>query len=91
MLMAFILAAAPATASAQSPRPLDPPAVVIARADTNRDGASSIEEWGAIGNHVAGFPLIDTDKDGKVTVEELTAFRARNSSATAPASGAALK
>src|SRR5262249_29278870 len=39
-------------------------------------GAASRAEWVAYGNHDAGFTAIDTDKDGRVTVAELRAFRA---------------
>lgn len=36
----------------------------------------SEEEWVAYGNHGgAGFAPIDADHDGKITVEELTAYR----------------
>lgn len=52
------------------------PALTIRMADTNRDGAVSESEWVAYGNHGgAGFAPIDANHDGKITVEELTAFR----------------
>ena len=79
----FVLAAGPALAQAPAPPPKEPPPQVdpvttIVRIDTNHDGAASREEWVAYGNHDAGFTAIDTDHDGRVTVAELRAFRAKN-------------
>ncbi len=59
------------------------------RIDVNHDGAASREEWVAYGNHDAGFTAIDTNKDGRVTVAELRAFRAAQ--AKTDADRAALK
>jgi hypothetical protein len=53
------------------------PAATIRMADTNRDGGVSEAEWVAYGGHGgAGFTPIDANHDGKITVEELTAYRA---------------
>ena len=79
----FVLAAGPVLAQpaaepAKSPPPQVDPVTTIVRIDTNHDGAASREEWVAYGNHDAGFTAIDTDHDGRVTVAELRAFRAKN-------------
>ncbi len=85
----FALAAGPALAQAPAaPAQLDPVTTIV-RIDTNHDGAASREEWVAYGFHDAGFTAIDTDKDGRVTVAELRAFRAAQ--ATTDAERAALK
>ncbi len=93
----FMMAAGPALAQAppppaaseKAPPPQVDPVTTIVRIDTNHDGAASREEWVAYGNHDAGFTAIDTDKDGRVTVAELRAFRAAN--AKTDAERAALK
>ncbi len=90
----FVIAAAPALAQPAAAPPKEPPPQVdpvttIVRIDTNHDGAASREEWVAYGNHDAGFTAIDTDKDGRVTVAELRAFRAAH--AKTDADRAALK
>ncbi len=78
----FVLAVGPALAQAPAAPPKEPPPQVdpvttIVRIDTNHDGAASREEWVAYGNHDAGFTAIDTDHDGRLTVAELRAFRAK--------------
>ena len=87
----FALGAVPA--QAQAPDAAPPPQLdavtTIVRIDTNHDGAASREEWVAYGFHDAGFTAIDTDHDGRVTVAELRAFRAKN--AKTEAEQAALK
>ena len=90
----FVLAAGPTLAQAPAALPKEPPPQVdpvttIVRIDTNHDGAASRQEWVAYGNHDAGFTAIDTDKDGRVTVAELRAFRAKQ--AKTPEQIAALK
>ena len=71
------LSAAPALAQTPAPPQLDAVTTIV-RIDTNHDGAASREEWVAYGFHDAGFTAIDTDHDGRVTVAELRAFRAKN-------------
>ena len=86
-----VLAAGSALAQAPAapPAPQLDPVTTIVRIDTNHDGAASREEWVAYGFHDAGFTAIDTDKDGRVTVAELRAFRAAQ--AKTDAERAALK
>ena len=65
---------------AQSPTAMAQDASAKARemfikADTNQDGALSLEEWKAAGRRDRGFAMIDADKDGKITLDEMkTAF-----------------
>lgn len=81
------LAQAPATPPKEPPPQVDPPTTIL-RIDTNQDGAASREEWVAYGNHDSGFTAIDTNKDGRVTVAELTVFRNRPKPAAAGAASA---
>lgn len=50
---------------------------IFAKADTNQDGALSLEEWKAAGRRERGFSMIDADRDGKLTPEELRAAAAK--------------
>lgn len=81
----FVLAAGPVLAQ---PAELDPVTTVV-RMDANHDGWVSREEWLASGADDASFTAIDADKDGRVTVAELRAYRAAN--AKTDAERAALK
>jgi len=64
-------------AALKAENPKVDPALTILMADTNRDGAVSEAEWVAYGNHGgAGFTAVDANHDGKITVEELTVYRA---------------
>lgn len=49
------------------------PATVIQMCDTNNDNALTQKEWDACGAPTAYPAAADTNKDGKVTVAELTA------------------
>jgi hypothetical protein len=65
-----------AQAALKAENPKFDPAVTIAMADTNRDGAVSEAEWVAYGGHGGGgFAPMDADHDGKIMVQELTAYR----------------
>jgi len=60
-------------ARAQMPAPAD----IVKAWDKNGDGVVSKDEWVAAGRPAERFDLVDTNKDGKITVEELTAAMAR--------------
>lgn len=78
-LRAFLLAYATTDAERAALKAENPkfdPAITILMADTNRDGGVSEEEWVAYGGHGGGgFAPMDANHDGKITVEELTAYR----------------
>ena len=65
--------AATPTASA----PDDPVQAMFDKADANRDGVLTLEEWKAAGRRERGFSMIDADRDGKLTPEELRAAAAK--------------
>jgi len=63
-------------AALKAENPKFDPDITVRMADTNRDGAVSEQEWVAYGSHGGGgFTPIDANHDGKITVEELTAYR----------------
>jgi len=63
-------------AALKAENPKFDPDITIRMADTDRDGGVSEEEWVAYGGHGGGgFTPIDANHDGKITVEELTAYR----------------
>jgi Ca2+-binding EF-hand superfamily protein len=63
-------------AALKAENPKFDPEITIRMADTNRDGGVSEAEWVAYGGHGGpGFTPIDANHDGKITVEELTAYR----------------
>jgi len=63
-------------AALKAENPKFDPDITIRMADTNRDGGVSEEEWVAYGGHGGGgFTPIDANHDGKITTQELTAFR----------------
>lgn len=61
--------AATPTASA----PDDPVQAMFDKADANRDGVLTLEEWKAAGRREQGFQMIDADHDSKVTLVEIRA------------------
>ena len=82
LLAASILAApaAPALAAAPGggpPRAMPEPATAVKEMDANKDGGVSKAEWVNTNHRAEAFDGIDTNKDGKLTVPEITAARAR--------------
>ena len=74
ILSAAILAvlASAGAAAAQQPAPGD----IVKQWDTNGDGSVSREEWTAAGRPAERFDIVDANKDGKITAEELAAAMA---------------
>lgn len=74
-LILILLAAAPALAAPgeepANPRPPRPSNAGVMRYDTNKDGFVDRAEWAA--GQEARFKQLDTDKDGKLTQDELFA------------------
>jgi hypothetical protein len=72
-LILILLAAAPARAApgdeTAPPRPARPSNSGMMRYDTNKDGFVDRTEWAA--GQEARFKQLDTDKDGKLTKDEL--------------------
>ncbi|THD81768.1 MAG: EF-hand domain-containing protein [Phenylobacterium sp.] len=60
-------------AAAQMPSPAD----IVKAWDKDGDGTISKDEWVAAGRPAERFDLVDTNHDGKITVEELAAAMAR--------------
>lgn len=80
-IVVALLAAAPALAQ-EAPPPAAPAAPAagpgqspaaqrLMAADTNKDGKWSKDEWLAAGRREMGFMMLDANKDGFVTREEL--------------------
>jgi Ca2+-binding EF-hand superfamily protein len=72
---AAMLASAGA-AAAQQPQQMPAPADIIKQWDKDGDGAVSKDEWVAAGRPAERFDVVDTNKDGKISVEELAAAMA---------------
>ena len=66
---ALITLAAGAAGSAMAQMPS--PETIFKAWDKNADGFVTKDEWVAAGRKEARFALVDTDSDGKITVEEL--------------------
>ena len=63
-------------AALKAENPKFDPQITIRMADTNRDGGVTEAEWVAYGGHGGrGFEPIDANHDGKITAEELAAYR----------------
>jgi Ca2+-binding EF-hand superfamily protein len=63
-------------ASAQAPAPAPGAATpsaadILKQWDTNKDGTVSKDEWTAAGRPAERFDMVDANKDGKITAEEL--------------------
>lgn len=71
--LASITTLAAGAAMAQMPAPAD----IIKAWDKNADGVVDKDEWVAAGRPEARFAMVDADKDGKITAEELTTAMAR--------------
>ena len=72
LIFAAALLASAGAASAQAPAPAD----MIKNWDKNGDGAVDRAEWTAAGRPAERFDMVDANKDGKVTAEELAAAMA---------------
>ncbi len=72
-LASGIAAGAVAQTAAAAPAPANPDTALKAliAADANKDGAWDKAEWLAAGRREMGFNFIDTDRNGRVTREEL--------------------
>ena len=46
------------------------------KADRNQDGFITVEEWVAAGYKVDKFTIVDTDKNGRVTIQEFLVAQA---------------
>jgi len=77
LLTALMMALVTGTASAQTAASPDQAKAKLAEMDLNHDGALSLDEWKAAGRRERGFKMIDADGDGKVTIAELQAARAK--------------
>ena len=63
-------------AAAQQPQQMPAPADIIKQWDKDGDGAVSKDEWVAAGRPAERFDVVDANKDGKITAEELAAAMA---------------
>lgn len=79
MLMTAALLATTAATAQTPPAPADmaDARTRLLAADTNADGKWDKPEWLAAGRREMGFRMIDADKDGFVTQDELKAGMAR--------------
>jgi Ca2+-binding EF-hand superfamily protein len=74
LILAAAAAAVLAFAGAAAAQPAA--ADLIKQWDTNKDGVVDKAEWVAAGRPAERFDLVDANKDGKVTAEELAAAMA---------------
>ena len=71
-IAAFVITAGAAAAQQQMPSAAE----LIKQWDTNKDGVVDKAEWIAAGRPAERFDMVDTNHDGKITVEELAAAMA---------------
>lgn len=79
LVSALVLASLAAPLAVQARIP--PPETIFKAWDKNKDGVLSLGEWTAAGRKPEGFKFVDTNGDGKVTLEELKAGIARRKAA----------
>lgn len=78
-LIGLVLITAPLAVSAQTDPAADEVAQAFVRIDTDKNAAISKAEWLAAGRREPGFARIDSNADGKITLDELkVAAAARN-------------
>ena len=78
--LASIATLAAGAAMAQMPAPAE----IIKAWDKNADGAVDKDEWVAAGRPEARFAMVDADKDGKISADELATAMARMRGGSAP-------
>ena len=76
-LIVAALAASTALAGGAALAQMPSPEKIIAAWDKNADGGVDKTEWVTAGRPEARFALVDTNSDGKITVEELKVAMAR--------------
>lgn len=80
--LAATLVGSAAHAQTNDQTPPDRIATMFTKADQNKDGVLTLDEWKAAGRRERGFRMIDSNHDDKVTLDELraavTAYKARN-------------
>ncbi len=86
-LIAAILASTAALAAGAAVAQPPPPEEIIKAWDKNGDGGVDKAEWVAAGRPEARFDMVDANKDGKITADELKAAMARMRGGRPPADG----
>ena len=76
-LIAAALASLTTLAAGAAMAQMPAPAEIIKAWDKNADGVVDKAEWVAAGRPEDRFAMVDADKDGKITAEELTTAMAR--------------
>lgn len=77
MLGSSALFASPATAQTTDEQVAQKATQRFAQADTDQDGSVSRDEWKTVGLRDRGFDRVDTDKNERVTLEEMKAAAAK--------------
>jgi opacity protein-like surface antigen len=76
-LIAAALASLTTLAAGAAMAQMPPPSDIIKAWDKNGDGGVDKSEWMAAGRSESHFAVVDADKDGKISAEELTTAMAR--------------